>query len=345
MNSDPNTPLVRLGQGDYTRDILPQDLQAPLQPEGRAALTATRLATLRRCPRQHYFRYELGLSRIRTGDALRLGGAFHRGLEQHNNGLDDELAIAEAIAGYANLPQWADPFDWQVECETVRHLLAGHLWRYGSDDLRIVEVERSFELPLVTPESGASSRTFVLAGKIDAIVQLPDGRFAVLEYKTAGEDIGPESDYWRRLRCDPQISQYVLAARFLGFDVATVIYDVTRKPTIRPRKGESPEQYGERLITDIGDRPDYYFARREVPRLDDELAEFQVELWQQAKQLLDSRRHGRWFRNVNRMTCSYCDFADLCLNAIQVNSSPGANPPAGFRFLSTVHPELSGDDQ
>ena len=347
-------PLVRLGQGDYTRDIYPQDLQPPEcppvcppqrpQPEGRAALTATRLATLRRCPRQHYFRYELGLSRIRTGDALRLGSAFHRGLERHNQGLDDELSIADAVSGYANVPQWADPVDWEVEYETVRHLLAGHFWRYprnSENDLRIVEVERSFELPLINPETGASSRTFVLAGKIDAIVQLPDGRFAVLEYKTVGEDIGAESDYWRRLRCDPQISQYVLAARFLGYDVSTVIYDVTRKPTIRPRKGESPQQYGDRLNTDIGDRPDYYFARREVPRLDDELAEFQVELWQQAKQLLDSRRHGRWFRNVNRMTCSYCDFADICLNSVRV--APGS-APTGFQFLSDVHPELFTGD-
>jgi len=331
----------------------------------RDLLTSTRLATLRRCPKQHYFRYELGLSRVRTSDALRLGAAFHRGLELHNRGSDAAEAIDQAAAGYEHMPEWADDFGWRVECEVVRQLLTGHFWRYENDDVEIINVERTFELPLVNPNTGRRSRTFVLAGKIDAIVRLADGRLAVLEYKTCGEDIGPDSAYWLRLRCDPQISQYVLAARALAYDVATVLYDVARKPTISPlratppnkrkytkdgrlyasqrERDETPEQYGLRLLRDIGDRSDYYFQRREVPRLEDELAEFQAELWQQAKQLLDARRHGRWFRNVQRFTCGTCEFSDLCLNGVRV--APGV-APAGFQILTNVHPELSaGEDQ
>lgn len=309
-------------------------------------LTSTRLATLRRCPRQHYFRYELGLSRVRTSDALRLGAAFHHGLERHNRGANPTDAILEATAGYASPPEWADEFDWAVERETLAQLLAGHFWRYEHDDLEFLAVERAFALPLINPRSGRPSRAFMLAGKIDAIVRLADGRLAVLEYKTAGEDIGPDSDYWLRLRCDPQISQYVLAARGLGYDVATVLYDVTRKPTIRPRNKpapETPEDFGRRLYADIGNRPDYYFQRREVPRLEDELAEFQLEVWQQAKQLLEARRHGRWFRNIHRFTCGMCEFADLCLHGVRVTPDVA---PAGFQILSDVHPELStGDEQ
>jgi len=312
---------------------------------GHHLLTSTRLATLRRCPKQHYYRYELSLSRTRTSEALRLGGAFHRGLERHNRGAAPADALDAATEGYAAPPTWVDPFDWQVEREVVRQLLTGHFWRYENDDVEILEVERSFELPLINPQTGRASRAFVLAGKIDAIVRLRDGRLAVLEYKTAGEDIGPDSAYWLRLRCDPQISMYVLAARALGYDVAAVLYDATRKPTIRPRSKpspEAPEQYGVRLLTDIGERPDYYFQRREVPRLEDDLAEFHAELWQQAKQLLDARRHGRWFRNIHRFTCSMCEFADLCLHGVRV--TPGSTP-SGFQILDHVHPELSGDDQ
>ena len=312
--------------------------------EARDRLTATRLATLRQCPRKHYFRFELGLSRIRTSDALRLGAAFHRGLELHNSGVEPAEAIDEATAGYAGVPEWADGFAWQVERETVRSLLAGYFWRYENDDIEILEVERTFEVPLVNPRSGRPSRTFVVAGKIDAIVRLADGRLAVLEYKTAGEDISPESAYWLRLRCDPQISMYLLAARAIGYDAATVLYDVTRKPTIRPRsrpQPETPEQFGQRLLADIGQRPDYYFQRREVPRLEDELEEFRLEVWQQAKQLLEARRHGRWFRNVHRFTCGTCDFADLCLNGTRV--APG-EAPAGYELLTDVHPELATGD-
>ncbi|WP_428937794.1 RecB family exonuclease [Fontivita pretiosa] len=300
-------------------------------------LTSSRLATLRTCPRKHYYRYELGLSRVRSAEALRFGGAYHAGLEAHNRGADDATAMARATAGYEQVPQWADPVEWAVQRQTLRQLLAGHFWRYSNDDLQVVAVEQVFQTPLINPGSGHASRIFLLAGKIDAIVKLPDGRLAVLEYKTAGEDIATDSNYWLRLRCDGQISQYVLGARALGFDVSTVIYDVTRKPTIRLRKDETPQQYGQRLLGDIGQRPDCYFARREVPRLEDELAEYRLELWQQAAQLRHAQRADRWFRNVGRMTCPYCPYADLCLNCMHVKVDA---PPVGYEILSDVHPEL-----
>lgn len=306
-------------------------------------LTSSRLSALRSCPRKHYYRYELGLGRVRSNDALRLGGAFHKGLEARNGGADIAAAIEHATAGYDTVPDWADSTEWEVERQTVRQLLAGHFWRYGEIPLEFVAIERVFQTPLLNPGSGHPSRLFLMAGKIDAIVRLADGRLAILEYKTAGEDIGPAADYWLRLRCDPQISLYVLGARALGFDVSTVLYDVTRKPTIRLRKDETPEQYGERLLTDIGDRPEYYFARREVPRLEVELAEFRMELWQQAQQLRDAQRAERWFRNVGKMTCDYCPFAALCLNSIHVTVDA---PPSGYEVLADIHPELSqGDEQ
>lgn len=356
----------------------------------KARLTATSLAAMRRCPRRYWYRYELGLSRIRLAAPLRLGSAFHYGLELYNAGLSDDLAILTATDDYKTCPDWAEPNGWEIECETVRALLAGHFWRYQKDDLEFVAIEEPFEIPLVNPDTGAASRTFRLAGKIDGIVRLPDGRLAVLEYKTAGEDIGSDSGYWLRLRYDGQISLYVLGARAMGHDlpsprlrqagVATVIYDVARKPTIRPhnvpvldedgckivldaegnrvlnangkprqsassRAGyvlqtrmESPSQYGERLLADIGARPDHYFARREIPRLEDDLAACRLELWQQADLIRESRRRGRWFRNVSRMTCDHCQFAELCLSNIRVDPE---RPPAGYELLDDVHPELA----
>lgn len=331
-------PLVRLGQGDYVRDY-PGDEPDPVIDDGRDVLTATRLATLRRCPRQHHYRYELGLTRNRTATPLRFGAAFHRGLELHGKGVDEDLAIVEAISGYANVPIHEDPVAWSVERESVAALLAGHFASFPrTDDINFIEVEQTFSLPLTNPATGRCSRTFTLAGKIDGLVRLSDGRVAVLEYKTAGEDIGPDAAYWLRLRIDPQISLYVLAARELGYDVSTVVYDVTRKPTIRLRKGETPEQYGQRLREDIHSRPDFYFARREIPRLEDDLAEVRAVLWQQARQLAEARRHGRWFRNAGRFTCDHCPFADLCLQSITVD--PDGPPPSGYRVLSHVHPEL-----
>ncbi|MFA6135246.1 MAG: PD-(D/E)XK nuclease family protein [Phycisphaerae bacterium] len=315
----------------------------------KTKLTSTRLTTLRKCPRLHFLRYELGFSRIRTATPLRFGGAFHAGLEANNRGASDATVMECALAGYQAMPTWADPTDWAVECETLKALLSGHLWRYGADNLEVVAVEMSFDIPLVNPATGKASSKFTLAGKIDAIVRLPDGRLAVLEYKTAGEDIAPDSEYWLRLRCDGQISQYVLAARAMGYDVATVLYDVTRKPTIRLRQNETPEAYGQRLLADLGERPDFYFQRREVPRLEDELAEYRAELWQQAQYLMELRRRASrlddpsraHFRNVGRMTCGQCEFANLCLNSVRANPD---NPPSGYQVLSDVNPELASEE-
>ena len=320
----------------------------------KTKLTSTRLAGMRKCPRLHYWRYELGLARVRQATPLRFGSLFHKGLELRHSMAgqlaEDALAsiLQAVLAEYDAVPDWADRTEWTVERETLGALLSGHIWRYGQDDLQFVAVEQAFELPLVNPDSGALSRTFSLAGKIDAIVRLPDGRLAVLEYKTAGEDIAPDSEYWLRLRCDGQISLYVLAARAMGYDVATVLYDVTRKPTIRLRQKETPEAFGQRLLADIAERPGFYYQRREVPRLEDDLVQFRAELWQQAQQLLDLRRRASHltdpatahFRNVGRMTCGYCDFADLCLSGARVDP---ASPPAGYQVLPDVNPELCAE--
>lgn len=140
----------------------------------QSRLTATRLTTLRTCPRRHYCRYELGLARVRQATPLRFGSAYHHGMERRNGGASAVDVLTEARAGYATCPDWADPIDWAVECETLAQLLAGHFWRYENDNLQFVAVEQQFELPLTNPDTGKSSRAFLLAGKIDAIVKMPD---------------------------------------------------------------------------------------------------------------------------------------------------------------------------
>jgi len=341
-------------------------------------MTNSLMGYAKKCLRLYYLKYICRLQRVRTSAPLRLGGVYHKGQELHGNG--DPNAIVKAATEYDNIPEWADPLAWAVERETVRNLLAGHFWRYEADNLEVVANERAFELPLVNPDTGRSSRTFVVCGKIDKIVRMPDGRLAVLEYKTCGQDIGPESDYWLRLRYDSQVSLYVLAARALGFDVATALYDVTRKPEISPRqipeldehdlkivvdgngqrvmkkdgtprqtadsaqgyvllsRQETAEEFGKRLLEDIGVRPDFYYQRREVPRTEDVLSEFQAELWQQAQYLMAVRKSGLWFRNVNQMNCRNCDFKELCLNGVKI--TPDGLPPTGFVQVENVHPEL-----
>lgn len=186
-------------------------------------LTNSRMSCARTCLRRHCLRYEYGLRAERDALPLRIGSAFHAGKEADDLGID----AIERVRGFE-----LDPY----EEELVVRMLMGHRWRWEKDEYEVIATEQGFELPLRNPETGAPTPNWRIAGKIDRIVRLADGRLALQEYKTTSDDIAPGSDYWVKLRLDQQISLYFLAAREMGFDVQTIVYDVTRKPTLRPSK-------------------------------------------------------------------------------------------------------------
>ncbi len=294
-------------------------------------LSASRMNCLLACPRRHYWRYEVGLQREHDADALRFGSAWHKCMEARATGATAEQAFMAALAGKIELDE--------LQVATLSGMLAGYYARHAADNIKSVNPEVEFRLPL------DGSRTFEAAGKIDGLGVLTDGRLVLIEHKTAGCDIAPDSDYWLRLRGNIQIMQYVLAARALGWDVQTVLYDVARKPSIRQKQNETPEAFGDRLAADTRERPEFYFARREVPVMDDDLREFQVQRLVIARQILCCRGEARraakpehgWPRNVGEMTCKYCDYAGFCLQNGAIDT---AHPPCGFR-IGPTSPELT----
>lgn len=341
---------------------------------GHDLLTHSRMQCAKQCPRKHYYRYELGVRRSRIDAPLRLGSAVHIGLDAHGKGESDHASISKAVAGYEALPKWAiteeTVADWMVERETVVAMLAGYFDAWRDDRAEVVASELAFELPITNPETGAASRTYRVAGKIDKIVRLPDGRLAVREHKTTGDSIDPDSDYWPRLGIDQQISLYYLGAHGLGHAVETVDYDVLRKPSIRPRKvtkaeaeewgrngtyfekavedhevragmTETPVMYGARLRMDVATRPEFYYARREIPRLERDLDEFRWELWQQSQALREARNAGRWFRNTSAcLNMGRCEYLTLCGNGIAPDEVP-----EGWTRVPHIHPELQIGDE
>jgi hypothetical protein len=348
-------------------------------------ITNSRANTFKTCARRHLFAYELGLRKEHEGMTLRFGSAVHIGLDIHKKGGTVEDAIRQAVEAYdANHPDYGD--GWLVEREQIARLLSGYFWRWSVMPLEIVASELTFELPLVNPETGKPSRTFMVAGKIDAIVRLEDGRLAVMEHKTTGDDLDPTSDYWKRLRVDSQISIYWQAAKDAGHDIETVLYDVIRKPTIKPKKvpagklkaamkdpksvtpdeafgtlaeiwlrntyygepcewrddlaDETPAMYGARLTADIAARPDYYYARQEIPRLAADLEDGRWDCWQTAKMIRDCQLNNRWPRNTSAcIGFGRCPYFDLCTNGF--DPSLGVVPD-GFVRVEDVHAELKG---
>lgn len=332
------------------------------QLAGSDALTHSRMACYLACPRKHWYRYELGLRPTREATPLRFGSAYHLGLDVLKATGDLSAACQRVRDNYADVPEWAasDPAafdDWLVECETVVRLVCGWHWRWSESPFEYVATEQVFEYHL--------NNHHKIAGKIDGVIRLPDSRLAIIEHKTASGDLAPDSDYWRKLRIDSQISIYMLAARKLGYDVQTVIYDVVRKPGIRPRKltkaeqtafaalgdwfcerfapavveRETPTMYGARLSSEIGADPDRYYARREIPRLESDLEQQIDDIRFIASNINASRRQNSWYRNTASCApvgMSRCEYFPICSDNIDVSHGI----PVGYSRVDNIHPEL-----
>lgn len=312
--------------------------------EGLDVLTHSRMACWKTCPRKHQFHYLMGLRKERESDALRFGSSVHIGLDLLAQGASIQDVVTAIRERYDSPPTWANTdtlrHDLQLECTKVCSMLVGYDWRWKSDDAEIIATEQVFVLPIHNPDTGAKTTTYQISGKIDKIVRLADGRAAIREHKTTGESVDPTSDYWKRLRIDSQISLYFWAARELGYNVQTIEYDVIRKPMIRPKKvsgGESLEEYGKRLVGDIGERPNFYYARQEVPRVASDIDEFLHELWQVQKTMRQGELTGRHYRNTSTCQMPYrCEYLDICHGVADLDRGI----PSGFRITDHAHEEL-----
>lgn len=92
---------------------------------------------------------------------------------------------------------------------------------------------------------------------------------------------------------------------------------------------ETPTLYGARLLADIGERPEHYFAQREVSRTDKELEAFQLRLFKLAKQIRAVEKGGLWCHNLQSCDSKWrCEFLSLCRSGIEVGPD---TVPAGYR--------------
>ena len=123
----------------------------------RTVLTQSCMRTFQACPRRYQHRYVHHARPVARPETLRMGSSVHRGVEALRKG----ASLADACEKLDH----EDPFDYQRE----RAMLVGYAARWGDATRGIVAVEKEFQIDLVNPSTGASSRTFRLAGKFDAI--------------------------------------------------------------------------------------------------------------------------------------------------------------------------------
>lgn len=224
-------------------------------------VSVSEMRTFRRCHREHYYSYELGYRATARTLALAFGSLVHTGLEvwwawplDPQNNLDDRLPLT-IDALHAAAEKSETPFD-EFELVKAEELLRGYHYRWLDDPIRTLAVEQEFRRPLVNPATGAPSKTFELGGKLDVLAEVLPGHperrpgVYVTEHKTTSEDIGLGSVYWQCLRLDSQVSVYFEGARSLGHDVVGCLYDVIRKPQIRPSQVPLVDADGVKIVHD-----------------------------------------------------------------------------------------------
>jgi hypothetical protein len=238
--------------------------------------------------------------------------------------------------------------------------------RWSEEPLRTLAVEVEYRAPLINPATGAASRTFQRAGKIDVIVEDAEGRVWTVEHKTSSEDISPGSDYFARLAIDGQVSHYAAGARALGFDPAGCIYDVLGKPRHEPHAAtpvelrrytqekrdkagnitepsrlyasqraddEDLEAFRTRLRAALLADPDSFVRRAQVVRLEADMADAAFDDWQTARAIREAELADRWPRSPEACTRygSRCSFWGVCTRTATLDELP----------LRAPHEELS----
>ncbi len=266
----------------------------------------------------------------------------------------------------------ADPF----ELVKAEELLTGYTARWGDEGYTTIAVEKMFRLPLVAPRDShgwfgcpddlrEEARTFDIGGAIDAVASR-GGVVRNVEHKTTASDISPGAPYWRHVvALDSQVSTYMAAARALGYDPRDTLYDAIRKPDLKPLKAtpeaskkytkptkaepvprlyasmreedETPEEYRERLRTEIADNPEKYFQRMGIVRLERDDEEHARDVWQTSEMIRFATERDAWPRSPS--SCERygraCDYHDVCSGTASIDDE------ARFKTKTRQHEELT----
>lgn len=315
----------------------------------------------RNCRKAAHWRYVLELVPLEKDRHLSFGSLIHECLEVWHRSRDLRAALDVIDRACTNRAQ-------EEEQRRVWHLatamMRGYATRYSTEDFEVVELEKAFEGEIINPESGAASRSFVLAGKVDGVVRVGDEHF-LLEHKTAA---GVDAGYLERLWTDFQITVYAYyVERALGIRISGVLYNILVKARLQQSAGETEEEFAARRAELIAkSKTGKSSAKRRLPETDDEFqarlaakyAEpemfhrellyisrdqfdtLRAELWELTQAFLDARRRDVWYQNT-----SFCfQYGKPCPYFALCRSGGSPNVLENFYERRLPHEELRAAD-
>jgi len=273
----------------------------------------------RNCRKAVDWRYLQQLVPFERDRNLHFGSIIHECLQTWHQRRDLEEVLALIGRLYPNrLQDENQRRDWHLATAMMR----GYAARYPAEEFEILALEKTFEGPITNPATGAASRSFVLAGKVDGIVRIGGDHF-ILEHKTAGQVDG---DYLEKLWTDFQITIYAYyIEQTMGIPITGILYNVLVKAKLQQGKGETEEEYQARRAELLAEsKTGKTTAKRRLPESDDEFQQrleekyadaemfhremlylsrdrfdiLRAELWELTQAFLNARRRGVFYQNT-----------------------------------------------
>ncbi len=94
---------------------------------------------------------------------------------------------------------------------------------------------------------------------------------------------------------------------------------------------ETPEMYGARLLQDITQRPEFYFARREIAHTANDIEKFERQLYNIYKGIGNMTKTDGWWEDENACEATFkCSYLGFCYNHIDVGPD---EVPDGFKRI------------
>lgn len=250
----------------------PKGVKNPLWDLYRDGITYSLLCKFDECPERFRKRVVEGWSESGLQDGLEFGNAFHLCMEHANRAPEYVTQEYQQTRYENNSVEPHQREDFEKLLATVEAAVHGHnkYWEGDAQTMSWVSREKVFDVPY-----SIDGKVIRLRGKIDGIYRetRDSNRLWIFETKTKS-DIDHEGLH-RTLNQDLQTMMYCLAVEQMYQEqVSGVLYNVIRRPSIRPRKDETLVQFIARCKEDYLSRPDFYFHRWEIS-----FARNDVELW------------------------------------------------------------------
>ena len=251
------------------------------------------------------------------------------------------------------------------------------IWWSHTSDLEVLSVEKTYWCPLYNLDTNRRSRKFVLSGKLDKVVR-EDDKVVLYDHKTTSSKIGADSDYWRVLQIEGQPKQYEILLRANGIEVDRIVWDVVRKPQIRPKRiaqaarrsiletgkyydspvkqltldslsmpqlemdTENDDMFEARVYDTVYRDPTEYFARRSVPTLKDDLYTHNQNMWDLSANIVSARKRYESHKRHTYNSGACLQWGTPCR---YLGICEGCDSPdSGNWKRGEVHPELDVEE-